>query len=81
MSMSAEKAQLQQKGRFEKLESNCVDYKACLDTLPLFQLDARIIPTPLVESLSPVIETISPLSSIRLPLVQSPHVQNPKNRI
>jgi hypothetical protein len=37
MSMSAEKAQLLQKGRFEKLESICVDYKACLDTLPLFQ--------------------------------------------
>jgi hypothetical protein len=79
--MSAEKAQVKQKGRFEKLESNCVDYKACLDTLPLFQSTASIIPTPQVKSLLPVIAIISLLSSIRLLLVQSPQVQNPKNRI
>jgi hypothetical protein len=69
MSMSAEKAQLQQKGRFEKLESNCVDYKACLNALSLFQFTASIIPTPLVESLSLVIAIISLLSSIRPSLV------------
>ena len=79
--MSAEKALVRRKGKFEKLESNCVDYKACLDTLPLFQLLASIIPTPQVESLSRVIATISPLSSIRLLLVQSPQAKNPKNRI